>query len=234
MSIETHANRYKRYIVPLISFSIDYYVRIFVRVYTSASEVKKSVTKMGNVCVCSGCSNFHIQPLMYHTPHIKKKSKRAIHTEKYLNEMKLKKTPGNDNNDDNNNNNGSDDCDDNDIQELNHQEEEIKEEIQAATTTHKDNKNVRKGDKNANETKGKMKLLMGRVNLPVKNDIGNRTICKNCNSIFHFAGPMWIDPIFDAEFLKRVMQKLESSKDKFNSFQRLYGILTVMSEVSNF
>jgi tRNA (guanine26-N2/guanine27-N2)-dimethyltransferase len=44
-SVAQHAARYKRYIVPCLSLSIDFYSRIFVRVYTSANEVKK----VGNV-----------------------------------------------------------------------------------------------------------------------------------------------------------------------------------------
>ena len=41
-SIEAHAARNHRYIEPLLSLSIDYYVRVFVRVRTSAAEVKRS------------------------------------------------------------------------------------------------------------------------------------------------------------------------------------------------
>ena len=41
-SLEGHAARSHRYIVPLVSLSIDYYIRVFVRVYTSPSEVKRS------------------------------------------------------------------------------------------------------------------------------------------------------------------------------------------------
>jgi tRNA (guanine26-N2/guanine27-N2)-dimethyltransferase len=33
-SIESHANRYKRYIVPVLSVSMDFYIRVFVRVFT--------------------------------------------------------------------------------------------------------------------------------------------------------------------------------------------------------
>ena len=47
--IESHANRYKRHIVPIISLSIDFYVRVFVRVYTSANAVKDSATKLAYV-----------------------------------------------------------------------------------------------------------------------------------------------------------------------------------------
>ena len=42
-SIESHANRYARYITPLLSLSIDFYIRIFVRLHTSQKAVKDSV-----------------------------------------------------------------------------------------------------------------------------------------------------------------------------------------------
>ncbi|XP_023227899.1 tRNA (guanine(26)-N(2))-dimethyltransferase-like [Centruroides sculpturatus] len=62
-SIESHANRYGRYIVPLLSLSIDFYVRVFVKVYTSPNEVKKSINKLAMVYKCVGCETFHLQPL---------------------------------------------------------------------------------------------------------------------------------------------------------------------------
>ena len=39
-TLSASAARYKRHIVPLVSLSIDYYLRVFVRVYTSPAEVK--------------------------------------------------------------------------------------------------------------------------------------------------------------------------------------------------
>ena len=42
--IEGHANRYGRYIKPLLSLSIDFYARIFVRVYTGQFQCKASST----------------------------------------------------------------------------------------------------------------------------------------------------------------------------------------------
>jgi len=38
-SLETSACRYRRHIVPIISCGIDFYIRVFVRVYESAAEV---------------------------------------------------------------------------------------------------------------------------------------------------------------------------------------------------
>ncbi len=55
--IETHANRYKRHIVPLLCVHMDFYVRLFVRVYTSANEVKKSASKQSIVYQCTGVTH---------------------------------------------------------------------------------------------------------------------------------------------------------------------------------
>ncbi|XP_040580173.1 tRNA (guanine(26)-N(2))-dimethyltransferase isoform X1 [Lepeophtheirus salmonis] len=58
-SIETHANRYGRYIEPLLSLSVDFYVRLFVRVRVGQNLAKSSIAKVGNVFVCTGCESFH-------------------------------------------------------------------------------------------------------------------------------------------------------------------------------
>lgn len=62
-SIESHANRYKRYIVPVLSVSIDFYVRVFVRIYTSPKTVKASASKLSYLYQCVGCDAFHLQPV---------------------------------------------------------------------------------------------------------------------------------------------------------------------------
>ncbi|KAF5735612.1 hypothetical protein HS088_TW15G01121 [Tripterygium wilfordii] len=62
-SIESHANRYKRYIVPVLSVAMDFYVRVFVRIYTSASAMKNTPLKLSYVYQCIGCDSFHLQPL---------------------------------------------------------------------------------------------------------------------------------------------------------------------------
>ncbi len=46
-SIESHANKYGRYIEPLLSLSIDFYCRLFVRIRTGPKQVKKSTSKLG-------------------------------------------------------------------------------------------------------------------------------------------------------------------------------------------
>ncbi|KAL7135633.1 hypothetical protein ABFS83_11G111100 [Erythranthe nasuta] len=61
--IESHANRYKRYIVPVISVQMDFYIRVFVRVYTSASAMKNTPLKLSYFYQCTGCDSFHLQPV---------------------------------------------------------------------------------------------------------------------------------------------------------------------------
>lgn len=67
-SIESHANRYSRYIVPILALSVDFYVRIFVRVFMGQGKVKQSVSKMALVYQCAGCGSYELQKLGTCTP----------------------------------------------------------------------------------------------------------------------------------------------------------------------
>ncbi|GJZ16405.1 tRNA (guanine(26)-N(2))-dimethyltransferase [Tanacetum coccineum] len=59
----SHANRYKRYVVPVLSVHMDFYAHVFVRIYTSAGEMKNTPLKLSYVYQCVGCDSFHLQPL---------------------------------------------------------------------------------------------------------------------------------------------------------------------------
>ncbi|PWY98732.1 N2,N2-dimethylguanosine tRNA methyltransferase [Testicularia cyperi] len=60
-AISSSAARYGRYIQPMLSLSIDFYLRTFVRVWTGPMEVKKVASKTGTVYVCTHCQNFNAQ-----------------------------------------------------------------------------------------------------------------------------------------------------------------------------
>ncbi|TFK55045.1 TRM-domain-containing protein [Heliocybe sulcata] len=62
-TISTSAARYGRYIQPLLSLSIDFYVRIFVKIKFQAIEVKKAATKTATYYICTRCQSFYEQPL---------------------------------------------------------------------------------------------------------------------------------------------------------------------------
>lgn len=62
-SIDATANKYKRYVEPWLSLSVDHYVRVFVRIHHSPKEVKKSILKKSMVYQSVQCPSFYLQPL---------------------------------------------------------------------------------------------------------------------------------------------------------------------------
>lgn len=66
-SIESHANCYSRFIVPILSISVDFYCRVFVCVYSGQKKVKDSVSKLSLVYHCGRCGAFALQPLVVKT-----------------------------------------------------------------------------------------------------------------------------------------------------------------------
>ncbi|XP_037882407.1 probable tRNA (guanine(26)-N(2))-dimethyltransferase isoform X1 [Glossina fuscipes] len=61
--VESYANRYGKYCVPLLSISADFYVRVFVRIFNSQAKCKFSMSKQSMIYQCTGCSTFNLQPL---------------------------------------------------------------------------------------------------------------------------------------------------------------------------
>jgi tRNA (guanine26-N2/guanine27-N2)-dimethyltransferase len=64
-SIDITANKYRRYIVPWISLSVDFYVRVFVRVFESPQEVKNSCLKRCMLFQSLNTPSFYIHPLAH-------------------------------------------------------------------------------------------------------------------------------------------------------------------------
>lgn len=62
-SVEATATRYGRYVRPLLSISADFYIRIFVRIFTSPAECKRSSARHSMVFQCTGCDTLTLQPL---------------------------------------------------------------------------------------------------------------------------------------------------------------------------
>ncbi|XP_061534417.1 tRNA (guanine(26)-N(2))-dimethyltransferase [Phycodurus eques] len=60
-SLDQRANVYQRYVQPLLSVSVDFYIRVFVRVFTGQATVKNSASKQALVYNCVGCGSFHLQ-----------------------------------------------------------------------------------------------------------------------------------------------------------------------------
>eukprot|EP00069_Balaena_mysticetus_P005495 bmy_04851T0 len=63
MALKSRACHEMRFVVPLLSISADFYVRVFVRVFTGQAKVKASASKQALVFQCVGCGAFHLQRL---------------------------------------------------------------------------------------------------------------------------------------------------------------------------
>jgi tRNA (guanine26-N2/guanine27-N2)-dimethyltransferase len=59
---QASASRYKRKIIPLLSCSIDFYVRVFVKVITSPVKVKETASNTSIVLNCSNCGSYALSP----------------------------------------------------------------------------------------------------------------------------------------------------------------------------
>jgi tRNA (guanine26-N2/guanine27-N2)-dimethyltransferase len=67
-SANSHAVRYSKYIVPVISLSIDFYFRVFVLVFDGQLEAKESINNIGFFHVCVECHSFYKQDYGHTVP----------------------------------------------------------------------------------------------------------------------------------------------------------------------
>ncbi|AET39359.1 tRNA (guanine26-N2)-dimethyltransferase Ecym_4296 [Eremothecium cymbalariae DBVPG len=72
------AAKYKKSIEPLLSLSIDFYIRVFIRVRTSPTEVKNLQNNTMTGYMCSGCGSYHTQRLGKQSERVSKKGKAFI------------------------------------------------------------------------------------------------------------------------------------------------------------
>nr|CAB3267254.1 tRNA (guanine(26)-N(2))-dimethyltransferase [Phallusia mammillata] len=63
-AISSAAARHSRYIEPLLSVSVDFYVRVFVRVHYGPAKTKLASCKQIQMYRCSGCSSFYCQNII--------------------------------------------------------------------------------------------------------------------------------------------------------------------------
>ena len=67
-SLNSHASRYSKYVVPLLSLSIDFYFRLFVLVFDSQLKAKESVKHIGMMNICVDCHTSYPHHFGHSTP----------------------------------------------------------------------------------------------------------------------------------------------------------------------
>ena len=61
------ANRQQKYIEPMLSLTVDFYVRLFIRVHEGAKPCHESITKYSHVFQCFECEAHYLHPMGIHT-----------------------------------------------------------------------------------------------------------------------------------------------------------------------
>ena len=64
--IDQVASRHKKYIKPLLSVQVDFYLRVFIQVFSKASESKLCATKQSYMFRCHNCFSFTESPVLNH------------------------------------------------------------------------------------------------------------------------------------------------------------------------
>ncbi|WWC70346.1 N2,N2-dimethylguanosine tRNA methyltransferase [Kwoniella pini CBS 10737] len=146
-SLANCAARYGRYITPLLSFSIDFYVRLFIRVNTGPEQVKRVASKSGVVFTCNFCESSVIQPFG-----------RIV------------------------------------------ERETSKGVVRETFKTH------------AGPT------------------AKNGSNCEECGGTMHLGGPLWLGPIQDSTFAKRVMNEISAQEKEYKTFPRMLGMLSLAAQ----
>ncbi|WWD17458.1 N2,N2-dimethylguanosine tRNA methyltransferase [Kwoniella shandongensis] len=146
-SLATCAARYGRYITPLLSFSIDFYVRLFVRIDTRPEQVKRLAAQTGVVYTCQFCQTSVTQPF---GKVVEKETAKGV----TLDAFKTAAGP---------------------------------------TPSH-------------------------------------GSSCEECGSTMHLGGPLWLGPLQDSEFAKRVIKDISSQEKEYKTYNRMLGMLTIASQ----
>lgn len=140
-SIESHAATYSRYIVPVLSLSVDFYFRLFVRVYSGQLQTKFTAAHTGMVYQCVGCTSYSVQPLCDTQP-------------------------------------------------------------------------------GKNDT---YKFIPSRGPPVGKN-------CEHCGFQHQMGGPIYLGPLHDTDFVDKIISRAAAESEKFNTANRIEGMLSVVSE----
>ncbi|KAJ8599265.1 hypothetical protein CTAYLR_006774 [Chrysophaeum taylorii] len=233
-AIETSAARYQRHILPVLSVSVDFYVRVFVRVYRRPIEVKKSCLKRAYVLQSTGCPSFYIQPLGRKSPkgdkfgaalvHVKKDATLAINSSTSAAARRRKKR---------------NEADDDAAERQQEQQGEAHNDDDDAAEQHQEQGGgVSPGDAApAAAAEAEVVASSAAVDASdeVKADDDDLDVvpkfCGETGAPFKIGGPIWIEPLHAKDWVTAAIDRVEAGVDKYlSTTERLHGVLTAISE----
>jgi len=216
-ALETAAAKYQRHVHPVLCVSVDFYVRVFVRVFRSPAEVKKSCLKRGYVFQSTGCPTFYLQPIG--RPHGSAKGKPGS-ADKFAPAL-LHASPS-DAARASKRKRADDDADDADAPRAEDRADDEAEQpaATAASTA---------GD----AAEGRPARAEGDARDSAEG--GDETVapaaCGETGAPFKIGGPIWLLPLYDRDWVTAALDRVEAGVDRFVSTkERLHGVLTAISE----
>lgn len=181
-TIEMAAARHKRTIIPLVSISVDFYIRLFVVVKDSAASALQSGLRFGHLWQCSACDSFAIQGVARLQPKGQRKRSRDQDGTKEEGGSSVNKTHVAGNGD--------------------HVEPKYG---RAYTNMYC---NTTPGDR----PDGKVVPARGLPTELISINSENEAECSQCSGSLQKGGPIWAAPIHDSEFVRAVLMELESGE----------------------
>eukprot|EP00756_Hemistasia_phaeocysticola_P029702 Hpha_TRINITY_DN16246_c1_g7::TRINITY_DN16246_c1_g7_i1::g.13078::m.13078/K00555/TRMT1, trm1; tRNA (guanine26-N2/guanine27-N2)-dimethyltransferase len=202
--IERHAIRHGKYITPLLSLHIDFYVRVFVRIRTSKAEAKLSIGKLGHLVQCSSCVAFWVKPIgtvRGDTPDSAEKQWRGNKRRK----LKHQRKGGG----------GGEEAAEGEA--AGEEEPPAAERLSAAIPPLPSRENPRLKYVTANSS------LLHCTELPAEGSPAS--VCCVCGHPQWVGGPVWARPIHDPEFVKGAIAHLDEHKAEFPANARVRSLL---------
>ena len=67
-TINTIANKHGKRVEPLMSLTVDFYIRLFIRVKAAPAECHHSIRKYSYIHQSTSCESFYLQPMGEEVP----------------------------------------------------------------------------------------------------------------------------------------------------------------------
>ncbi|RNC58729.1 putative N(2) N(2)-dimethylguanosine tRNA methyltransferase [Trypanosoma cruzi] len=210
-ALERVANKHRRYILPLLSLHIDFYVRCFVRVYTQPAEVKLSPCKLGYLLQCSHCPAYWVRPMAVARMRDKKCARKK---NKMPNNDLLKSSISSGNNNDNNNINNASKSNDMGIDHVECRADTLGRERFPAIPLRQENPKI---------TSCSLRHMLPCV---------NTHCCNVCGASLTLSGPIYAAPTQCVSFLLQLLQEVErrGAAKQITAEARVAGLVRLAME----
>ncbi|OII72153.1 dimethylguanosine tRNA methyltransferase [Cryptosporidium ubiquitum] len=183
-TIITTAAKYQKSIIPLLSVSVDFYVRVFVKVKTSAIRCKDISSTTGFVLQCTNCPSFHV---INFGDKVTSNKKRLRETKKSQKRNRSEQLTG----------------------DFGHEDEKP----HLNTSENEESRENNFQDKKA-QNYNKFKYKAGQLNINLYKDSLEDLKCKECSSgKYCIGGPIYTGNLCDDDFLVEMLNECKKIEE---------------------